>query len=260
MQRNILLIAFLLIGTTIWQKVQAQKTGKAEILKVSLDDQQEKIRIDYSLKASRKAQFLVQLFYSKDGGKTFEGPMKSVLGDAGENITPGKEKKIYWDFLVDDPNFEGKNVSFKIKAFLMNPSTVAPPDGGPVNALLSLAVPGLGDMRVRSGGLWYGAITVGAFATLGTGLYLRNSAKNNYDLYRNSTDAVQARNLLNKATQQNNQSAVLLNVAIAIWVVDVTLVAWKGFKNQKLKRQKISLGLQPINNQAVPTVGFSWKF
>ncbi|HAS41331.1 MAG TPA: hypothetical protein DCS93_12670 [Microscillaceae bacterium] len=253
----LILIALVWGGT---RQAQAQKSGKAEILNVTLDGQQEKIRIDFNLKASRKARFLVQLFYSKDGGKTFEGPMKSVLGDAGENITPGKEKKIYWDFLIDDPNFEGKNISFKIKAFLMNPSIKAIPRGGPANALLSLVAPGLGDMRVRSGGLWYGVITVGAFTTLGTGLYLRASARNNYDSYQNARDAQSARDLLNKANQQNNLSTVLINAAIAIWVVDVALVAWRGFKNQKLKRQKISLGLSPVGNQAVPTLGFSLKF
>ncbi|OJJ23536.1 hypothetical protein BKI52_04005 [marine bacterium AO1-C] len=260
MQQGIkVLILLLLLGATV-KKSQAQKSGKAEILKVALDSQQEKIRIDFNLKASRKARFLVQLFYSKDGGKTFEGPMKSVLGDAGENITSGKEKKIFWDFLIDDPNFEGKNISFKIKAFLMNPSTKVIPRGGPTNALLSLVAPGVGDMRVRPGGLWYAAITLGAFSTLGTGLYLRTSAKNNYDLYQKAQDAQSAQNLLNKANQQNNLSVVLINTAIAIWVVDVALVAWKGFKNQKLKRQKISLGLSSVGNQTVPTFGFSWRF
>jgi len=256
-------IQVLMVMLLVWgsaQQTVAQKSGKAEILNVTLDNQQEKIRIDFNLKASRKARFLIQLFYSKDGGKTFEGPMKSVLGDAGENISSGKEKKIYWDFLIDDPNFEGKNISFKIKAFLMNPSTKLVPQGGPANALLSLMAPGIGDMRVRSGGLWYGAITVSAFTTLGTGLYLRAAARNNYDLYQRARDAQSAQDLLNKANQQNNLSAVLINAAIAIWVVDVALVAWRGFKNQKLRRQKISLGLSPVGNQAIPTFGFSWKF
>lgn len=238
----------------------AQKRGKAEILSVKLDEIQEKIRIDYSLKASGKARFLVQLFYSKDGGQTFEGPMKSVLGDAGENISMGKEKKIYWDFLIDDPNFNGKGISFKIKAFLMNPTIYARPVGGPANALLSLVAPGLGDMKVRRGGGWYGLITAAAFTTLGTGLYLRLRAQTNYDKYKTATSPEGASDLLGTAQSQNNLSVTLINTAIVIWVADVALVAFQGFRNQRLRRQKLSLGLQPVRGKPIPTLGFSLRF
>lgn len=54
-------------------------------------------------------------FYSLDGGKTFLGPLLSVVGDIGECAHVGLNK-FRWDVLSDLSNFSSNEVVFKIIA------------------------------------------------------------------------------------------------------------------------------------------------
>ncbi len=51
------------------------------------------VTIQYDL-TGEADNFDVDLFYTINEGQTWEGPLKEVTGDAGENIKPGINKKM----------------------------------------------------------------------------------------------------------------------------------------------------------------------
>ena len=53
---------------------------------------------------------------SDDNGKTYTIIPKSLTGDVGENITPGRGKKIVWDVGKDLPNTKGENFKVRVIA------------------------------------------------------------------------------------------------------------------------------------------------
>ncbi|MEQ8323294.1 MAG: formylglycine-generating enzyme family protein [Vicingaceae bacterium] len=59
--------------------------------------------------------FDVSLYVSMDGGE-FEGPLKSVSGEVGNDIAGGRHKKIIWNVLEEREELISKNVSFKVQA------------------------------------------------------------------------------------------------------------------------------------------------
>lgn len=73
------------------------------------------IIIYYSLSGVKFNQVLnVSVYLSKDGGRTFQGPLSAVNGDVGKNITPGN-KKITWDVFRDVTDLEG-DIVFDVRA------------------------------------------------------------------------------------------------------------------------------------------------
>jgi uncharacterized protein (TIGR02145 family) len=56
----------------------------------------------------------ISLYVSENGDGTFTGPLKSVTGDVGNNITPGT-KTITWNTLQDQEMILGDNILFRIK-------------------------------------------------------------------------------------------------------------------------------------------------
>lgn len=76
-----------------------------------------KINLIYDItKEKIGQQFNVQVFYSKDAGKTYKGPIDSLTGAFGKNIKGGTNQLIVWDVLSEVPNLIGENIVFKIKA------------------------------------------------------------------------------------------------------------------------------------------------
>lgn len=76
------------------------------------------ITIHYSLLSAKFNQkFDVSLFVSFDGGKTFQGPMKTVRGDVGTNVKSGTNK-IYWNPYSDVNSLDG-DIVFDVRAIIM---------------------------------------------------------------------------------------------------------------------------------------------
>jgi formylglycine-generating enzyme required for sulfatase activity len=53
---------------------------------------------------------------SNDNGKTYTIIPKSLTGDVGKNITPGRGKKVVWDVGKDLPNTKGENFKARVIA------------------------------------------------------------------------------------------------------------------------------------------------
>jgi hypothetical protein len=76
------------------------------------------IVVKYEITDARPGQkFDVSLYVSRDGGKTFEGPLKSVIGNAGKGIKPG-EHQLVWKVYKDVNSLEG-DIVFDVKARIM---------------------------------------------------------------------------------------------------------------------------------------------
>lgn len=73
------------------------------------------IIINYSISGARFNQaFNVSVYVSKDGGRTFQGPLSAVSGDVGKNVTPGN-KKITWEVFREVSDLEG-DIVFDVRA------------------------------------------------------------------------------------------------------------------------------------------------
>jgi len=80
----------------------------------------EKIHIYYDLIGIAADQsVIVKVFMSTDGGKTYGEPLKSVVGDVGVVVGPGKDKCIIWDVFEEVDELVSVNVKFKVKADLL---------------------------------------------------------------------------------------------------------------------------------------------
>src|SRR6056297_2194115 len=93
-------------------------TARAQhIENVRVKQLNDKINLIYDItKEKMGQQFNVQVFYSKDAGKTYKGPIDSLTGAFGKNIAGGTNHLIVWDVLSEVPNLIGDNIVFKIKA------------------------------------------------------------------------------------------------------------------------------------------------
>ena len=73
------------------------------------------IIINYSISGARFNQsFNISVYVSRDGGRTFQGPLTAVSGDVGKNVTPGN-KKIAWEVFKEIADLEG-DIVFDVRA------------------------------------------------------------------------------------------------------------------------------------------------
>ena len=80
----------------------------------------EKINIYYDLTGIEADQsVIIQVFMSTDGGDTYGDPLKSVTGDVGVVVGPGKGRCIIWDVFEEVDELVSVNVKFKVKADLL---------------------------------------------------------------------------------------------------------------------------------------------
>ena len=106
--KNLIFTVFLV--STLSIAVFAQKVSNIEAT-VSED----KILISYSVKGLKFNESLnVSLYVSRDGGSTYQGPLKEVSGDIGDGIKEGNHK-IYWDALKEMP-FTDEELIFDVRS------------------------------------------------------------------------------------------------------------------------------------------------
>ncbi len=68
------------------------------------------------IEAKASQIFDVEVLFSRDNEKSWSGSIKSVTGDVGKVIKPGKNKKITWDVLQDLERLVSEDVVFKVIA------------------------------------------------------------------------------------------------------------------------------------------------
>jgi len=85
-----------------------------KIKNISFKQDGNKILVNYEINVPELRIANVELFVSTNGGKDFEGPLKSVTGELNSITTSGK-KSIIWDVFDEFEKLDG-NICFEVRA------------------------------------------------------------------------------------------------------------------------------------------------
>ncbi|MFH1075748.1 MAG: formylglycine-generating enzyme family protein [Pseudomonadota bacterium] len=85
------------------------------VANVRAQSQLNQVHVYYDLNGVAE-KYSVTIRGSSDGGKTYDLPMKSLSGDIGGNVCPGKNKTIVWDATHDVRQLAGDNFVFEVEA------------------------------------------------------------------------------------------------------------------------------------------------
>jgi hypothetical protein len=200
-----------------------------------------KIVVNYNILNYKPTErFHLILYFVSESNDTFKSV--SITGDF-ENIEGGYGKTITWDFSGDFAKINNVNMKAVVQV-----RSVSNQPGPPSNALLSLAVPGLGDRYVRNPRKTIVKpfiITAAAYGFIGAGIYnlmIKNIEEDN------SSKAVipaNSKNFQDRADQAALYSYIYLGVGAAIWCGDIIYVLAKSEKNNTNKPR---LTLVPVVN------------
>ncbi|MFO7891375.1 MAG: hypothetical protein R6V04_13670 [bacterium] len=111
--RRIITIIFLLIAII---SLHAQEV---EIKNVSFTQMDEIIIIKYDLIGEMNKKYTIDISLSDNYGTSFRITPRTIRGDVGKGITPGRSKEIIWEMTEDYPNgLEGEGFVFAVDAAL----------------------------------------------------------------------------------------------------------------------------------------------
>ncbi|OJJ16270.1 hypothetical protein BKI52_33795 [marine bacterium AO1-C] len=253
--------------------VQAQNIVQGN---ATIDTTQKTIIIPYTIqdvapsRPSKVHQYNLRLYYTQDGGKTFIGPLKQVVGHSGEQILPG-QKKIAWNYAQEEGLFTGNNVQFKV-AGNYEPSVIGLK--GPGAAFKSLLVPGWGKRQTYPSQsthrrFWY-VPTIAVYSLLAVGTIARISREDNYRKYLNATNNQEANTFYESARQQHRIFLGTWVAASVIWLADIAMVVIRGASNKKAQKQlikknqmmdqKVGITTSYDFNTNQPNIGLRLKF
>ncbi|HAS40453.1 MAG TPA: hypothetical protein DCS93_08240 [Microscillaceae bacterium] len=242
----------------------------------TLDTAQKTITIPYTIQdmapagASKAHQYHLRLYYTQDGGKTFVGPLKKVIGHEGSQILPG-QKKIIWNYTQESGLFTGNQVQFKISGNY-KPSVIGLQ--GPKAVLNSLLVPGWGKRKVYPHDsfhhrFWY-VPTIAVSSLLLVGALAHTLREDSYRQYLRATNNQEANTSYELAQRQHRVFVGTWVVASVIWLADIAMVAIRGISNQRNQRQLIQKNQQMDQKLGIttsydfstqqPNIGFRIKF
>lgn len=108
--------------------------------------------------------------------------------------------------------------------------------------LQSLALPGLGLSRLKSGPHWLRGVA--GYGSVVGAVVLNNMAISTYDDYRTPGSAEEAKTLLDKSTRQDNISEICAYAAIGIWVSDLV---WTIIGTSDLNKSQRASVVRPVS-------------
>jgi len=209
------------------------------------DSLSQKFVIEYAIQDPKKRiyEYSINLYYDQGEGKERVGPLQALEGHWGDEILAGKPdtlnpKIIYWDFLKEDPSFDGLNTEFKLDV-KYQPSVMEL--GRMEQMWRSVLLPGWGNTKVRrrKNFKWRWHLTyLSTFGLIAGGIALHNEGDGLYQQYLNSDNNISRSD--EKYTQANTArffGNALIGGAIAIWVTDIVRVGLKGRKNKKAQEK-----------------------
>ncbi len=244
------LFVFIIVSTEISQaQIFYSRPVKVKFLGANLDTATNTIQIKYDLRGPKRRYYNLRLLYSNNNGNSFKGPLRSLKGDFGDSIRVGKAKTVSWEFLKDNPYFNGKSIMFIIEAEEI-PKIAK---GGPKNALWSLLLPGLGDLKVRNG-YHYEWIAASTYLLLGAGAFFYVKASRELQDYNNRIPNTldDHERLFRNARTDRNLSYGFFIAGGAIWLADIVGVYLRGLKNKrkfapkKVEEDKKTAWLRPL--------------
>lgn len=201
--------------------------------------------------------------------------VRTLAGDAGTAVTAGLNKTVVWSYKRDGELLEDEiqarvNVKRYLPTTAPTNSGTNPTDGagklvggGPKNALLSAALPGLGNVMVQPGHRirFQPVIAATYIGALVYGFSQKSKSDDEYARYLVQPYDRLATPYYNDANRYHHQYILAVSTAALIWVADVTYTFIKGRKNERQRTAQLS-GLQPMVNYVghTPTVGLRRQF
>ncbi|MBN1183675.1 MAG: hypothetical protein JXB49_15395 [Bacteroidales bacterium] len=182
--------------------------------------------------SNRYQRFDIKLHFETKEGRVITPT--SITGDVGFPVSGGEQKKIYWNVFNDL-----LELTEEIKPVITIVNTYEE-FGGPANALLSLAVPGLGDTYVRNTKeslLKPYFITAASYGLVGYGIYQKIVSNDYFGQYENETNQENFDDLYNKANTAHHDFIIFTAIGGTVWLADVVHVALRGKKNTTKNRE-----------------------
>lgn len=214
-----LLIAFFFIAQGIYGQ------ANVEITSVNFRLDNDRIIVEYSIvNRSPGERFTIDLKFVTENDQVIIP--KYLSGDVGKNIEEGTKKTIIWDIIEDRFIFSG-NLKAVVTAV---PSMVH--SGGPANALLSVAVPGLGGHFVEENKIRSIVTSIGTAGFMTYGIIEKRKSKNYYADYQSGTDVQDMVILYDKANSAHHKYFIATRIAALAWIADIAWVAYRGYRNK----------------------------
>jgi hypothetical protein len=224
-------IYFILLLTCFFSFSLSAQESKARIENVTFEAielEGTKVVVYYDiLHTSPVERFEIELAFVDD--EDFYYYPQTTTGDIGSGIKGGKQKRIVWDI------FQDVDEVGRIKA-IVNIASVTEEPGGAAYALLSIPVPGLGDVFVtntKTAVIKPYYKTILSYGLVGYGMFQKYQSNKYYDDYNTSPDREDFDNLYNKANSANHQFYIFTGLGAAVWFSDVVWVAAKGISNSR---------------------------
>lgn len=112
MRRLLQIIVLLILATQISYANTGTGYPQNNNIVRNVNSRQEGNKIIITYELTRQADITIS--FSEDGGRTFT-LIRSITGDVGENISPGK-KSATWDVLFEVDELTGDNIVFRVNA------------------------------------------------------------------------------------------------------------------------------------------------
>lgn len=116
---NLILLFFVIVLIGLIIRLNAQTISHAPVvtnIRIEQKAETKTLNIFYDVNDEDADLLEVSVIASKDGGKTFTVVPKSISGEVGKIIFPGKGKKIVWNVGEDLPEVDLKNLKIRIIA------------------------------------------------------------------------------------------------------------------------------------------------
>jgi hypothetical protein len=211
-----------------------------------------KLSISYDIvNKSQFDVFFIWVEIKNQAGTTLR--TRTIKGDCGDSISPGKEKTIIW-VPEDDGVYLDEDVSVEIKGEKYLKSF----NKGSM-ILLSTAVPGLGQTKISKGKPWW-ILGIPAYGTLAGGFMVHSGYLKTYDKYKIEVDPVERSDLFDKSQQQKRLSGILFVSAATIWAANIIWVAVTPNKYKPLEHARLTLNSVPFNQNRVTLLSLKVNF
>ena len=205
---------------------------------MNLEFYDNKLHITYNIDDKNPSdKFIIKIQISRQNGEPVR--TKSITGDLGDSINPGKNKTIIWD-LEKDNFYINEDISVEISGEKLA-SSVQPGESISKSSLIlmSAAVPGLGQTKMSGNPWWLGSFA--AYGTLAGGFIIHKSSLDTYDKYKESMDRVKSEDLFDKAQKKLIISNTLFITSATLWVANIIWAAVSPDRNLPLKKAKVYL-------------------
>ena len=238
-----------------------------KISKPRLELEANNINIFYDiLNSSLTDKFIIWIEITDSTGNFINA--KTLVGDIGDSIIGGDNKKITWDLTADGIYIDA-GIFVQVHAEAIMPAgtdeIIQPVKnikrGGAI--IQSVIFPGLGLSRINRGKPHWLKGVAGYGCIAGSVIYNKKAVAS-FDSYLNASDLIDIDNFYDKSVKEDNLSEYLAYAAIGVWAIDIiwTIAGSSKLNSGLNKSQEKSFSINPDYEPLVnaPMVTFTYKF